>query len=326
VVVLIPALPLLLMSVAGLALFYTMPTRFNAWLNRLPGDDLLRTALIFAPATLLAIIVMAVLYANDAPRRDAVEATHPSRPSRSIRARQRGGLARASLWVTIPALMLVAAAHLVAFVAPDRMDQWLRALPATSLLTRFFDASPYLVLAAVGIGLVLGFAPSRQEPDRPGAARGWTTPRIARLGALLILVPSFALLLLSGAGLVWVSASADSLAWLAERLPAETLLRLGLMFSPAMLLGLVLLAGLYLAAPGRVDSSELPAMPIEVLLRPAPTVFGSEPSDRFQRASDSSQYGFRSGLALGVLVVGLGFTALAGMATLVAVVFVLAAR
>jgi hypothetical protein len=47
------------------------------------------------------------------------------------------------------------------------------------------------------------------------------------------------------------------------------------------------------------------------------------PSDRALSLPSS---GLRSGLALGVLVAGLGFTALAGMATLVAVVFVLAAR
>jgi hypothetical protein len=92
VAVLIPAVPLLLISVAALAVFYTMPTRFNAWLSRLPGDDLLRTALIFAPATLVAIIVMAVLYANDAPRREAVEATRPSGGARGF------GPGRAAGW------------------------------------------------------------------------------------------------------------------------------------------------------------------------------------------------------------------------------------
>ena len=325
-VVLIPAVPLLATSVAALAVFYSMPTRFNAWLSRLPGDDLLRTALIFAPATLLAIIVMAVLYANDAPRRDAAEATHPSRRRRSIQARQRGGMARASLWVTIPALMMVAATHLAAFVAPDRVDLWLQALPATALFTRLFNASPYIVLAAVAIGLLLGFVPATGSPEELGAARAWTTARIARLGALLILVPSFALLLLTGAGLVWVSASAERLAWLADRLPAETLLRLGLMFSPAMLLGLVLLAGLYLAAPGRSELAELPTPALKALPHRARAPLVSERRNQPQAAYESSQHGFRSGLALGVLVVGLGFTALAGMATLVAVIFVLAAR
>jgi len=326
VVVLVPAVPLLAISVAALAVFYTMPTRFNAWLSRLPGDDLLRTALIFAPATLLAIIVMAVLYANDAPRREAVEATRPSRRRQSIRARQRGGLARASLWVTIPAVILVAAAHLVAFVAPERVDHWLRLLPATALLTRLFDLSPYIVLAAVAIGLLLGFVPAREAAEETGAGRRWTTARVARLGALLILVPSFALLLLTGAGLAWVSASAERLAWLAERLPAETLLRLGLMFSPAMLLGLVLLAGLYLATPGRGGPAQAPAPAFDSYPRRSPAAPGPDRRDQLQGSSESSQQRFRSGLALGVLVVGLGFTALAGMATLLAVIFVLAAR
>jgi hypothetical protein len=320
--VLIPAVPLLALSVAALAVFYTMPTRFNAWLNRLPGDDLLRTALIFAPATLLAIIVMAVLYANDAPRREALEATRPARSRPALRIRRRGGLGRASLWVSLPALMLVAAAHLVAFVAPERTERLLQALPATPILTRLFALSPYVVLAAVGLGLFVGFAPGRAPAKEAESSRGWTTARIARLGALLILVPSIGLLLLSISGLVWVNASADSLAWLTDRLPAETLLRLGLMFAPAMLLGLILLAGLYLAAPSRSLAEPGQAVGASGRLPPV-QVASPAPSDRALSLPSS---GLRSGLALGVLVAGLGFTALAGMATLVAVVFVLAAR
>jgi hypothetical protein len=318
----VPAVPLLALSVAALAAFYAMPTRFNAWLSRLPGDDLLRTALVFAPATLLAIIVMAVLYANDAPRREAIEATRP-RPRRGLLARRRGGLARASLWISLPALMLVAAAHLVAFVAPERMDRWLDVLPATAVLTRLFELSPYIVLAAVGVGLLLGFAPARGDAvSGPTAARSWTTPRVARLGALLILVPSLGLLVLTAAGLVWVNLSEASLAWLAERLPTETLLRLGLMFSPAMLLGLVLLAGLYLAAPTMGTSPS----PVEAVDRPTAEGVGEQGSRPWSAAAFGTQQGLRSGLALGVLVVGMGFTALAGMATLVTVVFVLASR
>jgi hypothetical protein len=319
VVVLVPAVPLLVLSVAALAVFYTMPARFNAWLSRLPGDDLLRTALIFAPATLLAIIVMAVLYANDAPRREAIEATRPSRPRPELRRRQRGGLARASLWISLPALMLVATAHLIAFVAPERTDRLLQALPATPIVEGLFNVSPYLVLLVVAVGLAVGFAPggAAAEPAaKPG--RGWTTARIARLGAILILVPSLALLVLSGAGLVWVNASSESLAWLVDRLPAETLLRLGLMFAPAMLLGVILLAGLYLAVPA---GSLVEGRRTKLVREEAPGGDFVPPARPVEPAS-----GLRSGLALGVLVAGLGFTALAGMATLAAVVFVLAAR
>ena len=80
-----------------------------------------------------------------------------------------------------------------------------------------------VLLAAVGVGMLVGFAPARGQatPEAP-AARNWATPRIARLGALLILVPSLGLLALTAAGLVWVSLSAESLSWLAERLPTET--------------------------------------------------------------------------------------------------------
>src|SRR3989304_3450252 len=63
--VLVPAIPLLAFSVFALAVFYTAPERFGAWLARLPGDTYLRTALIFAPATLLAVVVLATLYLRD---------------------------------------------------------------------------------------------------------------------------------------------------------------------------------------------------------------------------------------------------------------------
>lgn len=301
--VLVPAVPLLALSVAALAIFYSMPARFNAWLTRLPGDDLLRTALIFAPATLLAVIVMAVLYVQDGSRREAPDATRPGR-RRGVRPRPRGRWARRSLWLTIPLLVLVAAAQVVAFAAPSRFEAVLDVLPATSLLHRVFDASPLMALAAVGFGLIAGFVPAGEpaeaRPGEPTGPRVWSTARLARLGALLTLIPAAALLVLTAGGGLLVLPSPDRLEWLAERLPAETLLRLGLTFAPAMLLGVVLLAGLYLSTARR----------------PAAVV---EP------ASDGEGR-FRSGLAVGVLVAGLGFTALAGMAVLLAVVFVLAAR
>src|SRR3990172_7659289 len=228
-VVLLPSALLLLISVVALAAFYTQPTRFNALLARLPGDDLIRTALIFAPATLVAVVVMAVLYANDVPKQEVRESTRPSARRRGLSARRRGGLARASLWITLPALTFVAAAQLLAFVAPGRVERLLDALPATALMTRLFDLSPIVVLAAVGLGLIFGFVPGGAAiPATAGEGRVWTTARIARLGALLTLVPALALLLLSVAGLAMIVASPERLEWLAEKLPAETLLRLGL--------------------------------------------------------------------------------------------------
>lgn len=322
-IVLVPASALLLVSVGALAIFYAAPTRFNAWLSRLPGDDFLRTALIFAPATLLAVVVMALLYANDAPRREAIEATRPSRrrpvaprPPSARRGRVSGAqLARASLWLSLPALTVVAAAHLAAFVAPERIEGLLEALPATSLVTRIFDSLPLVLLAAVGLGLIFGFAPAAVEPQaEEHAARPWTPTRIARLGALLILAPSVALLVMSVLGLAMISASSERLVWLAERLPAETLLRLLLAFAPALLLGIVLLAALYLAAPRGEE--------------PAPSA-GREEGSTGEAAATGSVVGraadLRSGLAVGVLAAGFGFTALAGVAVLAVLIFVLAA-
>jgi hypothetical protein len=113
----------------------------------------------------------------------------------------------------------------------------------------------------------------------------------------------------------------ERLTWLAERLPAETLLRLGLMFSPAMLLGLVLLAGTLLVGP---SAASRPIRPDRVWTCPATEDAPEKaPADLGTAGSESRAQRLRSGLALGVLVVGLGFTALAGMATLVAIVFIL---
>ncbi len=300
IAVLIPAVPMLLASVAGLIGFYLAPTRFNAWLARLPGDDLIRTALIFAPATLVAVVVMALLYAKEAPRREAAEATRPSGRRRGVRTRRGGTWARRSLGVSVPLLVLVATAQAIEFVTPERVERVLTLLPATDLLTRAFDAAPLIALAAVGLGLIFGFAPGEIGGEAGGGERAWSTQRVARLGARLILLPAIGLLILSAAGWVVISAAPDRITWLVERLPAETMLRLGLALGPALFLGVILLAGMYLTVPasGAISESPLPA------------------ADR----------NLRSGLALGVLVGGLGFTVVVGTAVLATVVFLLAAR
>ncbi|MEJ2571866.1 MAG: hypothetical protein P8Y98_15135 [Anaerolineales bacterium] len=50
--VLVPSVPMLIVSIAALALFYLAPTRFGNLIDRLPGETFIRTALVFAPATL----------------------------------------------------------------------------------------------------------------------------------------------------------------------------------------------------------------------------------------------------------------------------------
>src|SRR4030067_1719518 len=80
--VLVPAVPLLLASVLALAAFYAAPQRFGAWLSKLPGDTYLRTAMIFAPASLVAGVVLATVYL-----RDSADQEEPS-------ARLSGGLGR----------------------------------------------------------------------------------------------------------------------------------------------------------------------------------------------------------------------------------------
>ena len=65
--VLFPTVPMLMLSVSALALFYLAPSRFGALLSRLPGESIIRSALVFAPATLFAIVILALLYVLEKP-------------------------------------------------------------------------------------------------------------------------------------------------------------------------------------------------------------------------------------------------------------------
>src|SRR3989304_3819426 len=114
--VLVPAIPLLAFSVFALAVFYTAPERFGAWLARLPGDTYLRTALIFAPATLLAVVVMATLYLQDSARDETRAAQIET------------GLARAgrlSLFVSGPLLALTGLHRAALYFDAERVNRWL---------------------------------------------------------------------------------------------------------------------------------------------------------------------------------------------------------
>jgi hypothetical protein len=108
---------------------------------------------------------------------------------------------------------VAAAAHLVAFVAPERMESLLQALPATALLTRLFEISPYVLLAAVGIDRCW-LRPRPKLRQRKTRAK-----RELDDGLRVKLAPCssscrLALLLLTGAGLAWVTTCpSDSPGW-----------------------------------------------------------------------------------------------------------------
>jgi hypothetical protein len=60
--VLAASLPVLFLSLLTLALFVLKPEGFQHYLTRLPSETLLRLGLLFAPASLIAVVTLAVLY------------------------------------------------------------------------------------------------------------------------------------------------------------------------------------------------------------------------------------------------------------------------
>jgi hypothetical protein len=243
--VLVPAIPLLALSVFALAVFYTAPERFGAWLARLPGDTYLRTALIFAPATLLAVVVLATLYLRDSAEDEERTTQVGTRLARA---------AKLSLIVTGPLFALVGALRAAAYLDPKRVHGWLDALPATTYLTRALELGPLALALAVGVGVLLGYAPvesHRQPPSREVAVgtRPWTRARMGRLAAEVVLALATPALLLSmlGLGLQWLAP--ERLARWLEPLPGDTYLRLLVTLAPAGLLAVLLIDVLYLLGP-----------------------------------------------------------------------------
>ena len=152
--VLVPAVPLLLASVVALAAFYAAPHRFGAWLAKLPGDTYLRTALIFAPASLLAVVVMATLYLRDSSRDEMRGAQVETGLARA---------ARLSLLVSGPLLALTGMHRAALYLDAERVNRWLDALPGTTYLTQVLDLAPLGLGLAVGIGVLLGYSPTTRH-------------------------------------------------------------------------------------------------------------------------------------------------------------------
>lgn len=280
IAVLVPTVPLLLGSLLLLLIFYLAPTRFNAFIERLPGDDLLRTILIFAPVTLFAVVVLALLYAFE-------------QPAESRRLRQRKGAItpRRAAWLAVsvglPLLVISVGVALLQLISPERLAAWLRPLPGDSLWRPFLGYAPVpplLVLIAAGLYLFLN-----------SSGRFWLSDPFqpARWGSLLTLLTALPLLLLSVAALMAFVVSPERVLSLIDRISFEALLRTALVFAPVILLSLVLLAALFLISPslgGRPDAST-----------------ATQPVDEGPRST-------RAQAAVWVLSVGLGGTGLVVLA------------
>lgn len=240
IAVLVPTLPMLLGSIALLLVFYLAPTRFNAFLERLPGDELIRTILIFAPVTLFAVVVLALLYALEGSAQSAGSVRQPAADRAVGAGIDRRRLAWLAIGIGTPMLVLGVAAALSYVVAPEQLAAWLRPLPGDSLwrpLLRFAPLPPLVLLLPAGLYLLArtDWRARLSDPLQP-----------ARLGSLLTLLTALPLLLLSTAALGIFLVSPARLMGIVERLSLETLMKTALVFAPVILLSLVLLAALYL--------------------------------------------------------------------------------
>ena len=244
IAVLVPTVPLLFASVGALALFYLSPERFGRFLERLPGDDLIRSALVFAPATLFAVVVLAVLYALERPS---------AAPAAVIRRRPGASWADWGVLLGLPLLLLSAGVWVARFIAPGRFASLLDPLPATAYLQRAVTYAPPLLFLGVLIASILAlagrarFGAGEGASEAPGGVH-WerVSSGAGRMAAGIILVPALPLLLFSVAGLGLYLASPDVLEGIVEKLSQPTVIRLALIFTPAVSLALVLMAGLYL--------------------------------------------------------------------------------
>jgi hypothetical protein len=304
VLVLLPTVPMLLASIAALVLFYASPGRFESLLGRLPGEEAIRTILFFAPATLFAVVVLAFLY--------AVERPHP-RAGPPV-SRGRWSASAIILMIAVPLLLLSAAAWTGRFIAPGRFGSLLATLPGTTYLQWAISLAP-IAFFAIALIALLRILASRARSDlyaveaadaSVSTPETWAAlaPRLARLGAGLVLLPTLPMLLLSLLGLGLYYLAPDRLQSLVERLSQPTVVRLGVLFTPVVLLAVVLLAGLYLVAlPGRSRVEKPPAAG-----SPTPP-----------RTPDS----LRQAAAIGVLVTGLIAAVVIGVGLLGAVAWLL---
>ena len=235
---------MLCLSIAALALFYTSPGRLDRVLAVLPGDQFLRLALFFAPATLFAIVVMALLYALE-PARPA-PAAPPQPVARPTAPQPR--LLRALAVGTAVALLLSVGLLLLSFVAPGRFGLLIEPLPGDRYLRPLIRVAPFVFSAA----LVLLASLAARRPDQ-AAERGQPAPAwsAAVWSVRLLLVPASPLLLFSLGALVLYYGAPSRFDTLMATLGSEAFIRLVLFFAPFLLFAVIALAALYLGRPAR---------------------------------------------------------------------------
>ncbi|NIS82754.1 MAG: hypothetical protein GTO14_21725 [Anaerolineales bacterium] len=303
ILVLVPTVPMLLASIAALALFYLAPTRFGNLIARLPGETFIRTALVFAPATLFAVVVLAALYALEKPERqripaqgvagiEKVEALEIKKEFLYLAPK----IARIVLLVAVPALLVSAALWALSFVSPGRFDRLMEPLPGDRYLRPLVGVAPILLFFLVLVAASFVFAGER--PVR----RRIVPEHLTRRAVHAVLVSAVPALLLSVAVLALSYLSSNGFERLIKRIPFDEFLRLALAFAPVVLLAVVLLSLLYLRQP-RVEGVPL------------------REGERSSRKTAQKSQLMRSQLAMWVLVGGLTLSAIAGLSLLGTVIY-----
>jgi hypothetical protein len=309
--VLFPAVPMLLLSVATLALFYLAPGRFGSLIARLPGESFIRTALVFAPATLFAIVVLAVLYAVEKPR--AGIETQPVKGQhrkRSLPVARTAGILM--LIAALPAFMFSLSVWALSFVSPSRFDRLIEPFPGETYLR---TATPFLpwvffALALIAVLLLSSLERGKDEIESDkgeGAearlAHGAQEPRrLIDYAVSIVLFTAIPALLGSLAVLAFFYVQPERFARVISRLPLESLVRAGLLFVPPTSFIVVVLAAIF-------------------LLRPRFTV--TTPSQGVVDDGVVEKSPLRSTLAIWVLSAGLSLSAALGLGLLAVIAYLL---
>jgi hypothetical protein len=300
--VLIPSVPLLLLSIAALALFYISPNRFGDLISRLPGEAFVRMALVFAPATLFAVVVLALLYAFDRPAKRVAHAELGVEAPITF-GKERGAvpyaqwLARLSLAPSVLALLASTGLWALSFISPSRFDRLMTPLPGDQYLRPLVPWAPIVFFIIVLLGIYLAF-------DGRSFTRGLArSSRPLSLAVAIVLVSAAPLLSFTLAALGLYFLSPTRFEQVLARLPYEEFTRLVVTFAPAALLALVLLGILYLQKQRVVSSQSVNANTV--------------------RQMDSGFQELRSTIAVWVLVGGLILTAVVGLGLLCVVIYLI---
>jgi hypothetical protein len=244
-------------SPASSVVFYAAPARFDSILSRLPGEAAIRTVLIFAPVTLLAIVVLGILYAVEKP---ALEVTRPKVirpldvPRDASTWMDRINIQSLIWWVVLLSsalLLILIPIRAAAFLSPTRFENFLGRYPWERLLSFIVHSGPIILLVVQAltviafVGTRTKFIGGEREILLPGM-RWLRRVGPTRLAVGAVLTFSVPILVVSLASLILFFVRTERFLGLMDRLPAEVPLRMGLVFIPVSLILVVAMALLFL--------------------------------------------------------------------------------